>query len=272
MTPVTKILHPDLAHRNSKPLGEVEIDWSNKHTRDLKYCPNFATPYMKNLVSHNSGLLRNGASIVPTREGLALKTDGTNDVLDCGPLGSVNFELHATVMFRVKTADDTGTYVSQRDGANRVFQIYTGSGPEIIVGRGNGQTNMLTDSRITDDKWHMICVTFVDFSLDLYIDGVFEVTQSNTSNPENAENLSIGARWESYPATGYEMAAEFTFMGIWDRILADHEIKQLSDNPNQVFIPTAQIIPFTIPAVGGGTGKCNPMYGPLGGPLHGVIG
>jgi len=152
--------------------------------------------------------------------GQAQDFDGTDDVIDInGSSGSGHdLDFIDTEAFTICTCFKTssnGTLVSKRDGVLDQYQFYINNGK--LMFRAGGEYGRV-ENIVTDDAWHF-GVVVIDSSgnPEIYLDGekktwVNEVGTKPFSFTHRDVDVSIGARWDSYPTTG------FLFDGIIDEV------------------------------------------------------
>lgn len=88
---------------------------------------------------------------------------------------------------------------------------------------------LVTDSKISYNLWHHYCATFNSSSpmISLYIDGVFQKSESFLLNTDSSGNLCIGVDPWSL-GNIYKLYGYISSVRIYDRVLSDLEIKLLS--------------------------------------------
>ena len=88
---------------------------------------------------------------------------------------------------------------------------------------------LVTDYKISYNLWHHYCVTFNSSGpiISLYIDGVFQKSQSFPLNTDSSGNLCIGVDpWDL--GKTYKLYGYISSVRIYNRVLSDLEIKLLS--------------------------------------------
>lgn len=196
--------------------------------------------------------LLNGASVQPSEEGLAVNTDGSNDVVDIqsDELLFASRTDAFTILWFGRTSDTAGTLASQRDGVTVNWQFFTNTGMAFRMGADT--LVFSADSRVSDGNFHMYAVSSVagSESVQAWIDGDNFDSQTLTDDPTSTLiNISIHARWEVYPTTGFQLDGECLYCLIWRRTLSEAEMIYLSENRWRVFQPRTVIIP-SAPSVG----------------------
>jgi hypothetical protein len=142
------------------------------------------------------------------------------------------------------SSGDEGTFISQRDATNIIWQIYnltaTSSGQTWVINIGNQTINVIGNSTTAnDDKWHMIhvCLKF-GTEVQLFVDGVADTlgVKAETRTPySGAISMTVGMRWSTKPATGFERTCDVAFAGLWNRRLSAGEIANHAKSPWQLF-------------------------------------
>jgi len=168
--------------------------------------------------------------------------------------------------------------------SNRVYLALVNSGNllefAVVDDLGNTYKANAIWSTVTNGQWHQVtCVINRGVDLKLYVDAGLLTTTAFTAsyNIQSDYALLLGGYNDASDGTTAH-TGQWQFTGeLSDFILGHHaltntEVKELYDNFYQILTPITQYIPTFIPAVGGATGKSNPMYGPLGGCLAGPIG
>jgi len=93
-----------------------------------------------------------------------------------------------------------------------------------------GTSEVLSATEITLDTWHNICATYDKTSMKLYINGVLDSTESNTSSiATSSENLTIG---KSKYFANREFDGKIDEVSIFNKALTQAEVTSLyASNP-----------------------------------------
>ena len=128
-----------------------------------------------------------------------LSFDG-DDYVSCGNDSSITSVVsNLSVCCWYKTSADGGNIISRDDDTNRVFYMAVNSNDfRVSVWGANTSTAAVnTDTTITDGLWHHLAFTYESAKLNLYLDGVSDVTEATacTGNlVSNTEPLEFGRR------------------------------------------------------------------------------
>lgn len=119
--------------------------------------------------------------------------------------------------------------------------------------------------------YHVMGVCFEGTQLQdhrFFLDGVFEQATGT-----NSVNTGIAQYDISHSTVGNTNRCddEIDFHYAWNRKLSDAEFLAIEANPWQILQPLRRYVPMYIAPVVGVSGKSNPLYGPFGGPLAGVL-
>lgn len=122
-----------------------------------------------------------------------------------------------------------------------------------------------------DNEWHTFAysVSGSGNPAQGYRDGVYQAdTAGNLTYTSETEiskiHLFFGQSTE-------DCNGDMLWGGIWNRVLTAREHYLIHENIWQILIPETTYLSI-VEAVGGVTGKSNPLHGPLGGPLYGPLG
>ncbi|MFA5103131.1 MAG: DUF2341 domain-containing protein, partial [Candidatus Thermoplasmatota archaeon] len=162
------------------------------------------------------------ADHVAGKIGYAIDFDGTNDVIRIDGSNVVGHSLDFTsdpftveAWFRIRTTSDPGTLVSKRDGTTLdQYQFYLQ--PTLRL-RANAEYGGVSDT-LTTNTWYYGAVVINNTNWPEIFRNAVQRTWVDYagSRPYNFihrnVNVSIGARWESYPT------AAFPFKGIIDEV------------------------------------------------------
>jgi hypothetical protein len=162
----------------------------------------------------NHGALHNGATFAPGLFGQAFSFDGVDDYFDYGSQTSLNFGAGAgfTIAGWVKTTDDVGPLVSQRNSLSGAPVILVGVGYDgvasnpgrlkALVRDDNGSEFSQNWARVTgglvnDGNWHFFTLTRTGGTIELFLDGVSQGTSSSVESDgaitTNLRNVGAGS-------------------------------------------------------------------------------
>ena len=265
-----KQFHPDFSQPNKKPVGPLEIDWSNPITQGLigAYVFNRHTGY-QDLVSKQHLSVFGSTSLKPVgfdrrqNFGVSCSDDQSSYMTGDSSVYRARITDKLTAFIDIDYRDATsggtngflfgdvqltgtdynwGIYI---DGsANYNVFLKNGSGtskntPDVASGAVNGG-DFITDT---------LCLRYDSTNLDFLRNGSQAATTTQSGNVQsNALNLSFD-RWNS----ANDEEVNYRIALIFARALSDHEIKALHDNPYQILKPAIPFYYFTGAAAGGTT-------------------
>ena len=194
----------------------------------------------------NTGYLLSGfvsTTTLPGRIGQGLDFDGTNDVLDIANSSSSSHVLDFTTgpfsmgaWFKADAVN--GTIIGKRDGISDVTQyqmyIYDITGNlRLHFGAESSENVYATNTIIALGEWYHGFVT-VDASNNpkIYINGVEEEIANETGSPpfsftHRNVNVSIGARYNTYPTGAFLWNGILDDVRMYNRELSASEIQRL---------------------------------------------
>jgi len=176
----------------------------------------------------------------PGHAGVGLNFDGTDDYIDCGDGGSLNFGVGSfSIMFFIKSNQRkiTRIFEKQNVGYYNMWTTDTNGKIRYVVYDGSNVGAVWSTSEPLDGDWHHItCVRDTCIGkVYIYIDGVF-----SDSSVDNSANLNTSGK---NLAIGKSIVSAFdTFSGtidgfrIYNRPLSPEEIKRYYINPWQVYL------------------------------------
>jgi hypothetical protein len=178
----------------------------------------------------------------------AIVLDGSNDYVDLGDDSSLNFgdSEPFTITAWIKTTDDYGLIVSLRnpdlDGADIDFAVgdagggCSGSGKAVILVRqdsGGEWACVISGSPVNDDKWHHVAVVRTGNTVELFVDGVSQGTDSGAESggaiTTNVRAIGCEVYWDCGGDEGCSFAGTIDDMRIYNRNLTAAEIAQLAN-------------------------------------------
>jgi hypothetical protein len=160
-----------------------------------------------------------------------------------------------TICIISRGTDTDATFVAQRqDTTNVAFQLAstlsnTNGGWGWNVGSSSQiPTTLQSGGSASDGEWHITHVrALFGTNVQLFVDGekINASPISDTRVPvANAIPMSVGNRWQTYPATAFEGDIDVAFVGVWRRMLSEAEIMSHAANPWQVFAPQRFFVPM----------------------------
>jgi hypothetical protein len=157
-----------------------------------------------------------------------LNFDGVNDYVELPNESNYDFTTNLTIEFRVRTSN-LNVYTSFVSKGNGSWRVQT-SGDGLIAYAANGAfVDFKSTTRLDDNNWHHVAVTYDGAFARIYIDGVLENSRgasgtiTNTSHP-----VVIGAMRETGPAGRY-LNGDIDEVRIWNKALSASDILALKD-------------------------------------------
>ena len=277
MLKLPKRFHPDFSRPNKKPVGPVEIDWSNPITLGLigAYVFNRHTGY-QDLVSKQHLSAFGSASLKPVGSvrrnyGVSCSDDQNSYMTGDSAVYRARITDKLTAFIDIDYRDATsggtngflfgdvqltgtdynwGIYIDGSANYNVFVKNDSGTAkqtPDVASGAVNGG-DFITDT---------LCLRYDGTNLDFLRNGAQAATTTQSGNVQsNALNLSFD-RWNS----ANDEEVNYRVALIFARALSDHEIKALHDNPYQILKPAVPLYYFT--GAGAGGGGATPMVGGL---------
>ena len=251
-----KSLHPDFATPGKKPIGPVEIDWSNPLSKGLKFVVLFRDGVAREAISGVFPGVTGDPEIKVLNRGWGATFDG-NDVFSYSAISGITsplseaFDLASGFTYGFCLAfTTTGNTVIAEKGTGR-------QGPQTLSGRVHwksaGSSGNASNSSIVNDGIphnftlsaktvganvrHIICL---DGSLDIDEEKIY------SADPVTSDPFVIGAR----NGGAFGFPGDLYYWFVWDRELSVAEGISHTANPYQILKPaTAQV--YNFPTVGG---------------------
>ena len=215
-----KLLHaPELLVPGQKPLGNVVLDQDNEFFDYLAgyWVINQGRGVAYDYVNGNHGVLIGDAVWQVDANGLHIELDGTGDGIDCGTESRTDIDTSddlLSIISTIRTSDIDSTIMAKRDGGVIEFQFYIDGGLLTFRSAGIVYPGVAT---VSDGNFHMVGMAR-DHGANLittYLDDGVDGTSTSTKNPRQNINLSIGNRWNAYPATAFELTGGIYTAAIW---------------------------------------------------------
>ena len=193
--------------------------------------------------SENTGTLINGPTFNSANGG-SIVFDGTNDLVEITGIENIT-SFSISVWFKMTGPGNTGgftnTYYNSLFGINSVTNpttrrilVSTSTNPSIAEGRilvQMGGSNYFSDNTsigiTTTNAWNNVVYTFAANTARLYINGIVQTSQSNSSVTfpfVSDSKLYVGAY--SNPIVAYAMLGNIAQTQIYNRALSATEIRQ----------------------------------------------
>ena len=141
--------------------------------------------------------------------------------------------------FNFDTSD--GTLIGKRDGNSDQYQMQVddeAGSPQLWHRAGDEYGHGSTV--LSPGTWyHGVVVVDESNNPELYINGAHETWVNNGGSRPYAYthrdvDVSIGARWDGDPATGFEFDGLIDEVAVWNRSLSDQEVQDLFDSGSPI--------------------------------------
>jgi len=182
--------------------------------------------------SRNNGTLVNGPTFDSTNGGSIL-FDGSNDLVEITNSTSLT-SFTISTWFKMTGPGSTGgvniTYNSLFgiDSGNRRILVSTsantGTEGVILVQMGGSNYFSSSSTATVTNRWNNVVYTWQANTATIYINGIAETTQTNSSVTFPAANLFLGAY--SNPIVAYAMKGNIAQTSIYNRVLTSSEVLQ----------------------------------------------
>lgn len=242
---------PELLIPGRKPIGEVEIDWNNRLTKDLKaYGLGTYDILNKKILSYYTD------SADPIADYLRFNDDARNEAIVVDSLGndwgsgSTAITMATNCRFIGSSDSDEDTVMGQwsncqggtTNNAKRLMLRYHSDEPAIYVVGYDTQSRIYNISQDLDDgAFHTIAAMFRNGDLKLNVDGVTDSGGTACSALLSSSHSKFPEVMGGHNATGTSQTDGARFdvkwWGFWDRGLSDDELLRLHLDPYQFLIP-----------------------------------
>lgn len=228
--------NPKLLIPGASPIGRATIDWEHGLTDRLTYA--WVASQRKELCKNLVLDVRNGAAA--TYEEVASYTfDGVDDIIEV--VGAVHNHTQGddfSGVLRLKGIAN-GTLIARRaqaggTGVDWEIQIFS-SKPALRV--GDDVYTFSSASSFTGTDWLTLGFSHTDADTDCFVNGALDQNTSNITGTNNdaSTNMSIGARYATYPTPSNMYTGQIEFAYIWyNRKLTAAEQLSLYRDPYQI--------------------------------------
>jgi len=240
-----KLIHaPELLIPGQKPLGNVVLDQDNEFFDHLAgyWVINQGSGMAYDYVNGNHGVLIGNAVWEVDANGMHIELDGTGDGLDCGTKSRVDIDTSVdllSMIATIRTTDIDSTIMGKRDGSAVEFQFYLDAG---VMTFRSASLVVPGVTSVADGNFHMVGMAR-DHGANLittYLDDGVDGTSISTKNTRQNINLSLGNRWNVYPATAFELTGGIYTAAIWPgRYIDEDEYLRYYRDQFQLLRPAA---------------------------------
>ena len=231
---------------NKKPVGRVEIDWSNSLSKGLVAV--YFNGEEHNIVDNK--ITATGGYAVSHVDGKCYRFDDTAGK-EIKPTLSAFSSSEITVLAKTN-------YI----GGNVDHALFDINNQALVLWADRQATNSLrptiyaggtplygTTDSLNTGKWNIWGATAergASTSANIWLNGVNDATSANIGNADwtGSTNVSIG---DLYTSTGKEMDGDLSFIMVWDRVLSDSEIAAHYKDPYQILKPVKQTPTLLLP-------------------------
>lgn len=232
---------PELFIPNMQPHSRVKIDRNHDINRNCEICVIGSQP--RELMHEFDLQYRNSATKEINIKGVSIETYAATAAVEVVGSSYINVQdaepFTIALLVYISSTISSGTIFGNRDDSNANFQVYT-EGGRIRLRIGSTFDAFPID--VANDTWYVIHITWNgDDTAELYINGVYAsnlIIFSSTDPIDTLTPLSLGARWNGYPTTGYEGDYLIPFLRFWkNRELPAGEISDHSYDLYKGLIP-----------------------------------
>lgn len=154
--------------------------------------------------NNNSGSLINGPTF-STEAGGSIVFDGSNDYVTIPntTMGNGNIAWTINTWTKTTTAVNSlglGSIVSNASGGPVYSMLGVNEGKIVYwTYQSNAWSQKLGVRTINDGNWHMLTwVNYTNYTMDMYVDGTFDVNVANSTSGNNNPLDRVGGSWTGY--------------------------------------------------------------------------
>lgn len=154
--------------------------------------------------NNNSGSLINGPTF-STEAGGSIVFDGSNDYVTIPntTMGNGNIAWTINTWTKTTTAVNSlglGSIVSNASGGPVYSMLGVNEGKIVYwTYQSNAWSQKLGVRTINDGNWHMLTwVNYTNYTMDMYVDGTFDVNVANSTSGNNNPLDRVGGSWAGY--------------------------------------------------------------------------
>ena len=244
-----KRFHPDFRIPGKKPVGAVEVDWSNPITRGMRLAVAPALEGNSNLVSRDLPLSSSGANWAQEQGGIRFESNGYFEY-DKGGSDVSSTRTMLTIMSMSGSSESIGVASANSAATDEYAAVGGKVGQYFVYYFRDGNSNWITYGTPAEGQiYTLVGVSRGSVTHALWIDGS-EVGVSSAYSPSIAsDSFSVGQVLDLSPSSG--VSTNYLSV-VWDRGLSDSEIRSISKNPYQILKPANDNYGYYIPSGGGG--------------------
>lgn len=232
--------------RTSQPTRSVRIDWSNPITRGLVAGFNAANPAAEIVSGKLFSGSGTGLSYIGTKNGKAVTANNTGTgkfQVQTPPEGN---KVTFVVVGALRNTANLGRFISFYNGAgNGRFDFFenTGVQPEFQVFFSSQAGRWWPSGSLwTNNTDHVFGITYDGSSVSndpvFYVDGAVSAyaEQAPPSGTLVAAGTVVGFAGRP-DVTTRQLEGRMALALVWDRVLSENEVREISENPWQIFEP-----------------------------------
>ena len=266
-----------------KPNRHAGIDWSNPLNKGTVFSCLFNQGSVIDDVGKSKATLAAGSYFSVTKDGKGLSSDAASNSSYADFANADMPTITKEQTFLIVFAPKFGSTDAGSAGFQSIFDTTSSNTEGIRVFwtdtlqwrfRLFASSAVNCDATATPfnsgDIIALIC-RYNGVNMEVFQGGESLATASQTGNYSNPIDDWRFGQDRQTPTNPESLNGTILFSNYWDRALSNAEIRSISINPYQLRQPRTQYFPTEAVAAPTFTGKSNPFYGPLGGPLHGVI-
>ncbi|MDP3772440.1 MAG: LamG domain-containing protein [bacterium] len=183
--------------------------------------------------NNNTGTLTNGPVRGIGKIGQALSFDGVDDRVNIGSSASLNIlgDFSFSGWFKANGNYTTAqAFVANSNGQSGNYAVtFALTDNKFEFWNWAGGSNITSTRSISDDNWHHYAATRTgttgNWTLNLYIDGILDKTETSTTNPAGDSFITAIGRFGEFD--GYYLNGNLDDVRIYNRVLSPQEIKRL---------------------------------------------
>lgn len=255
--PLKKQYSVDFSNPRKKPVGDVEIDWSNPLSNGLLYFfvwqddkpYDLVTKRFVGLTTASIDRKFNSDNAYIDHSGRA---QASTDYSPFSDIGSNAFSL--LVKFRQPETSNQGLICSRVGNGDNQIELRTNSPTsgdiEFILRDGVSNESLIATSVVNGD-WQTVIGTNKDGAQAIYVDGVSSASESGSAITFGGSPIFVFGGLPN--TTVIEYLSDRSIDVAWKRALSNADALSLSKNPYQILKPKTPPVYFTPSGVIGST-------------------